>query len=333
MAVFLLTGVVGVRVCAVCVETLIFAVCEAVPLLSNKDGCGCATSSSGSTSSRRRSAALCACSALARKASSTTGCGTFTGSEAVFDDGFNTGWCPFEVDDCESVRDLDPVLGGNLSYGEEKEMRFVSSISSESPSSGRGIATAVRRSSVAGSVSSKSGKYTDWRVKGADCCSSSEKRCEAGEGGVTFVGGGGGGGEDGSAVCMARRSTAPRGGEENGAGTTRGPGYDTELLESPDDVRECDLVPALPEMILSPAELLRILERGGAVGELGAAFPDTLPVDREGESERFGGDMVRAADVAWCRRVGGAVAMALALARLAAMAAATLLFFAVGVVG
>ena len=139
-----------------------------------------------------------------------------------------------------------------------------------------------------------------------------------------------GGGEDGSAVCVARRSTEPRGGEENGAGTTREPGYDAELLDSPDDVRECDLVTALPETVLG---LLRILERGGADGELGAAFPDTLPVDREGESERFGGDMVRAADVAWCRRVGGAVAIALALARLAAMAAATLLFFTVGVVG
>ena len=165
MAVFLLRGVVGVRVCAACVETWIFAAFEAVPLLRSKDGCGCATSSSGSTSSRRRSAALCACSALARKTSSTTGCGTFTGSEAVFDDGFNTGWCPLEVGECESVRDLDPDLGGNFSYGEEKEMGVVSSISSESPSSGRGIATAVRRSFEAGSASSKSAKYTEWRPK------------------------------------------------------------------------------------------------------------------------------------------------------------------------
>ena len=127
----------------------------------SNEGCGCAASYSGSTSSRRRSAALCACSALARKASSTTACETLTGSEAVFDDGSDTGWSPSVVGDCESVRDLDPDLGGNFSYGEEKEMRFVSSISSESPSSGRGIETAVRRSFVAGSASSKSGKYTD----------------------------------------------------------------------------------------------------------------------------------------------------------------------------
>lgn len=40
------------------------------------------------------------------------------------------------------------------------------------------------------------------------------------------------------------------------------------------------------------------LERGSD-GEVGVARPDTLPVDREGERERFGGDMVRAADVAW----------------------------------
>lgn len=36
------------------------------------------------------------------------------------------------------------------------------------------------------------------------------------------------------------------------------------------------------------------------------------------DAGRIGGDMVRAADVAWCRRVGGAVAMAFAFARLAA---------------
>ena len=75
------------------------------------------------------------------------------------------------------------------------------------------------------------------------------------------------------------------------------------------------------------------LERDGIDGDVGVARPDTLPVDREGERERFGGDMVRAVDVAWCRRVGGAVAMALAFARLAAIAAATLLFFTCGVAG
>jgi hypothetical protein len=75
------------------------------------------------------------------------------------------------------------------------------------------------------------------------------------------------------------------------------------------------------------------LERDGSDGEVGVARPDTLPVDSEGERERFGGDMVRAADVAWCRSVGGAVAITLAFARLAAMAAAKLLFFACGVDG
>jgi hypothetical protein len=75
------------------------------------------------------------------------------------------------------------------------------------------------------------------------------------------------------------------------------------------------------------------LGRDGTDGEVGVTRPDTLPVDREGERDRFGGDMVRAVDVAWCRSVGGAVAMTLAFARLAAMAAAKLLFFACGVAG
>jgi hypothetical protein len=144
---------------------------------------------------------------------------------------------------------------------------------------------------------------------------------------------GGDDGEDGSAVCTARRSTAPRGGEENGAGTTRGPGYDAELLESPEEVRECGEIIVFPDVVLVREGFVTILERGRAGGEPGVARPETLPVDREGERDRCGGDMVRAADVAWCRNVGGAVAIALALARLAAIAAATLVFFAVGVVG
>lgn len=47
----------------------------------------------------------------------------------------------------------------------------------------------------------------------------------------------------------------------------------------------------------------------------------------------MGGDVARIVcevEVAWCLRLGGAVAIAFALARLAAIAAATLLFFAFG---
>jgi hypothetical protein len=101
-----------------------------------------------------------------------------------------------------------------------------------------------------------------------------------------------------------------------------------ELFDSPDDVRECDMALIFPDAVLVREVFVKTLEREEAGGEVGVTRPDTLPVDREGERERFGGDMVRARDVAWCRRVGGAVAMALAFARLAAMAAATLLFFA-----
>ncbi len=73
------------------------------------------------------------------------------------------------------------------------------------------------------------------------------------------------------------------------------------------------------------------LECDGTDGDVGVTRPDTLPVDREGERAHFGGDMVHAVDVAWCCRVGGAVTMTLAFAQLAAMAAATLLFFTCGV--
>ncbi len=106
-------------------------------------------------------------------------------------------------------------------------MGFDSSISkSESASSGRGIATAVSRLLSAGSVSSNSGKYSDRPAKEVDCssCSSSEERlgteaCKVSLFGCCC-------GEAGSAVCMACRSTELRGGEENGTGTTRWPGYD-----------------------------------------------------------------------------------------------------------
>jgi hypothetical protein len=136
-------------------------------------------------------------------------------------------------------------------------------------------------------------RYSDWR---AIASSRSSERGETGVGKVAFVVGGDG--EDGSAVCMACRSTVPRGGEENGAGTTRGPGYDAELLESPEEVRECGDIIVFPENVLVREEFVTTLERGRAGGEPAATRPDTLPVDREGEIERCGGDIVRAAEVA-----------------------------------
>ena len=59
-------------------------------------------------------------------------------------------------------------------------------------------------------------------------------------------------------------------------------------------------------------------ERGGEPTEL---------FDRDGDRGRLGEVVVRAAEVAWCRSVGGSTAIAFAFARLAAIAAATLLFF------
>jgi hypothetical protein len=146
-------------------------------------------------------------------------------------------------------------------------------------------------------VSSRSGKYNDL-PKEADCCSCScsEERLVTEVRKVSLVGCGGG--EDGKAVCMAFRSTEPRGGEENGTGTTRWPGFDAELLDSPDDVRECDIVLILLDTVLALGWFNETLERDGTDGEVGVTRPDILPVEREGERDRFGGDMVRAVDVA-----------------------------------
>ena len=88
------------------------------------------------------------------------------------------------------------------------------------------------------------------------------------------------------------------------------------------------------------AGLDKILERDevgddGEDGEPGETdrSAKTFLVNTEGDTDRFGGEIVRAADVAWCRNVGGEVAITFAFARLAAMAAATLVFFAAGVTG
>ncbi len=81
----------------------------------------------------------------------------------------------------------------------------------------------------------------------------------------------------------------------------------------------------------------RILDLGGderETGDVSRIAPVELLVDSAGEIGRFvGGDVARIVwdvEVAWCLRVGGAVAMAFALARLAAIAAATLLFLVLG---
>jgi hypothetical protein len=150
---------------------------------------------------------------------------------------------------------------------------------SESASSGRGIAIAVRRSLLAGSVSSKSGKYRDWRAKESDgcSCSCSEERRETGVGSVSVVASGDG--EDGSAVCMACRSTEPRGGEENDTGTTRWPGYGTDLLDSSDEVRECDTGTNFPEVVLDREGYVETFGRDEMDGEVGVTRPEIFPVD------------------------------------------------------
>ena len=55
--------------------------------------------------------------------------------------------------------------------------------------------------------------------------------------------------------------------------------------------------------------------------------------DNDGDRGRLGEVVVRAVEVAWCRNVGGSWAIAFAFARLAAITAATLLFFVVGEAG
>jgi hypothetical protein len=62
-------------------------------------------------------------------------------------------------------------------------------------------------------------------------------------------------------------------------------------------------------------------DRGGEPTEL---------FDNDGDRGRLGEVVVRAVEVAWCRNVGGSIAIAFAFARLAAITAATLLFFVGG---
>jgi hypothetical protein len=89
---------------------------------------------------------------------------------------------------------------------------------------------------------------------------------------------------------------------------------------------------------VTPFETIRDFAEGGEPGDV------DIRSGEEGRATEFLGDVVgdparrtgTACEeaVAWCRRVGGAVAIALALALLAAIAAATLLFFAgFGVIG
>lgn len=105
--------------------------------------------------------------------------------------------------------------------------------------------------------------------------------------------------------------------------------------------RDCSLLgtkPALVERDNCPPDMT--LARGDEVldarrdkGDVGRTPPELL-VDSEGDAGRFteGGDeTTRAVDVAWCLSDGGADAIAFAFARLAAMAAATLLFLTWGV--
>lgn len=99
----------------------------------------------------------------------------------------------------------------------------------------------------------------------------------------------------------------------------------------PDAVRVCDTVTAsaLVDRAM-PFETIRDFCEGGEVdmrrGDEGRAI-EFLGDDKLGDPARLAGATCDEA-VAWCRRVGGAVAIALAFARLAAIAAATLLFLA-----
>lgn len=157
-----------------------------------------------------------------------------------------------------------------------------------------------------------------------------------GEGGVTVVLGG----EEGSAVCIARRSTEPRGGEEEPAISGDPVRRDAEFEESFDELRECDADTTLTGGVtLTGAGFDTSRERGEEGGEPverdkgdAARSVPGLFDETDGELGRRGGvtTAARAVEVAWCLSEGGALAIAFAFARLAAIAAATLLFLVVG---
>ena len=122
----------------------------------------------------------------------------------------------------------------------------------------------------------------------------------AGEGGVTVVYGG----EAGNAVYMACLNTDPRGGDgtegTSGDEGRRRAAVELDGTDPPEGVRECD-TNRPPGIDLGPG-FDKIRDRGAvwSGGDSGdAAWPSKPPPDDiEGEIDRFGGEMVRAVDVA-----------------------------------
>ena len=239
-------------------------------------------------------------------------------------------------------------MGGYASKGAEKDMRLIDWSPSDSlPSSGMG--TVCARSRDSGPLVA--------RGNSPELCVGT--RAGAREPLLRLQGGGEiwpveDGGEAGRAVSIALRmvealaglAVAANGDEvrRREAGSSEGEGGEAALSDPPEGARTWEMVTGWTMLALTergiPPDMARA-RGGGKGGEDGddeslrgedGLFIELLG-EVTGEPARFDGNICDA-DVAWWRSEGGAVAMAFALARLAAIAAATLFFLLfLGVVG
>lgn len=256
--------------------------------------------------------------------------------------------CGFElVLLCESERVGDSgnaCKGGYTSKGAEKDIKFIDPSDSESLLSGMGIPDARRSESSYPVVSVK---VEFWRLGGVLFLGGVLVLGGVGVGGAATVSGG----EDGSAVSSARRRMAPRLGEAGASGDevllrnelsvdVDGEVGETARVELGGE-REpmLGIAPVLTDRLIPPDAGMRDRGEGDVLGcDSGDDGRFENELRRLGDAARLiGGEVARTAwdvDVAWCRSVGGAVAIAFAFALLAAIAAAILVFFVFfGVVG
>lgn len=227
----------------------------------------------------------------------------------------------------DGVTGLDFVfLGGNISNGLEKVtgLAFISSSSKSLSSSGIGTVVATSKDSSSINLDQlamegREGPRWSSRFGGVR----GGGRWEEGEGGESGkevetarlkVGLPGVVGETEAVVGVRRRTESKECDEEGGVvivcwrerGSLRGEREVVEVLV----------------VVLVCEDITTGRGRGGEPTEL---------LDSDGDRGRLGEVVVRAVEVAWCRNVGGSIAIAFAFALLAAITAATLLFFVCGV--
>ena len=317
-----------------------------LPLKIRDGGIGDTCGWSGSISSLRRSAELSACSAAARRASSTSSCdGKLCSSFCGRQRGVNTWDAVWLIESWgNKVFAEDGERGGDID--DDGCRCFMVGLaksppSSESESCGKGFWMAMRRES---SVSPARRSRDSRGIFALERCCECDRPAGAcpldldrGDEGPLWRKFGGdmargivcGGDREEFVVLLVARGDIVRRrranstiGEDGGDGLVDAVRLYNDPLATPRDVAEVDREGELEKGLGDAGEMLRLNTEDEDV--------DILPVE-ERPIVCAGEEALLAAvapDVAACRKVGGAVAMAFALARLAAIAAATEDFFA-----